>query len=117
MKRQLDRTKATDLLAPTCWQREAPCACLRVELTGRETHIFPYQQLVTAKLVHSDGEDTLNLAFATHDVEFTGRNLSDLLHALQDFAVKWVRPVPERYHSIAAGDAVLVMSIRVVPVS
>ncbi len=96
-----------------CWQREAPCACLRIEPNGREAHLFPYQQLVTATLVHAESAETLRLVFATHEVELAGRNLRELLHALQDFAVKWVRPVPERYHAATSGDGGFVTSIRI----
>lgn len=113
MKRHLDPSKPTAPPAPTCWQREAPCPCLRIEPTGREAHIFPYQQLITASLVHADGADTLRLVFASHEVELAGRNLRDLLQALQDFAVKWVRPVPDRYQNLTATEGGFVTSIRI----
>ena len=73
---------------PACWQREAPCACLRVETPPRESHFFTYQHLVTASLSHNDQAETLRLTFSLHDVEIEGRNLRALLLALQDFAVK-----------------------------
>lgn len=87
--------------AATCWQREAPCACLRIEVSGRETYLFPYQHLVNALLTLDDNDaETLRLAFSSHDVEITGRNLCSLLAALQDFAVKWLRAIPQRYHGL-----------------
>lgn len=97
-----------------CWQREAPSACLRIEISGRETHLFPYQHLVSAS--HSLGDDeaeTLRLAFSSHDVEITGRNLRGLLSALQDFAVKWLRAVPQRYHTLEVGDDGVISRIKV----
>jgi hypothetical protein len=72
---------------------------LRVEISGTESRLFPYQQFVAASLVHENGADVLRLAFSSHDVEITGRNLRELLVALQEFAVKWVRTVPERYQT------------------
>jgi len=89
---------------PACWQREAPCACLRVETSPREAHVFPYQHLVTASLNHGQEPETLRLTFSSHDVEIAGRNLRPLLLALQDFAVKWVRAIPERYHALEPGE-------------
>jgi len=53
--------------------------------------------MVTASFVHENANDVVRLAFSSHDLEITGRNLRDLLVALQEFAVKWVRAVPERY--------------------
>jgi hypothetical protein len=117
MKRHLNPIKPTAPLAPTCWQREAPSPCVRIEPTGREAHLFPYQQMITASIVHSNGSDTLRLVFASHEVELAGHNLRDLLHALQECAVKWVRPVPERYQFAAGGEGSFVTSIRITAVA
>jgi hypothetical protein len=75
MKRHLEPKNIVAQIAPTCWQREAPSACLRVELTGAEAYLFPYQQLVAASLMHAEGTDTLTLMFASHEVVFSGRSL------------------------------------------
>jgi hypothetical protein len=98
---------------PTCWQREAPCACLRIETSDRTAQLFPYQHLVTASLDCADEVEILRLAFSTHDVEITGRNLRALLLALQDFAVKWLRAVPQRYEALGNSDDGLISRIRI----
>ncbi|MDQ3622154.1 MAG: hypothetical protein M3463_06660 [Verrucomicrobiota bacterium] len=113
MKHRFETDKQTVPAAPTCWQREAPSACLRIEPAGGEIHIFPFQHLVTASLVRSDEGETLRIVLSNHEVEIVGRNLRELLVALQDFAVKWVRTAPERYQTLAAGDAAMVSSIRI----
>jgi hypothetical protein len=111
MKSETD--KRTVSSAPACWQREAPCACLRIETSPRESHLFPYQQFVTASLGHSEQREVLRLTFSLHDVEIEGRNLRALLLAIQDFAVKWVRVMPERYHALESGENGVVSSIRI----
>jgi hypothetical protein len=111
MKRETDRPSVPS--APTCWQREAPCACLRIEISPCESHLFPYQHLVTASLTQSDQAETLRLTFSLHDVEIEGRNLRALLLAIQDFAVKSVRVMPERYHQLEAGENGVVSHIRI----
>jgi hypothetical protein len=98
---------------PACWQREAPCPCLRVETSSSESHIFPYQHLITASLARAGETETLRLSFSLHDVELQGRNLRTLLLALQDFAVKWVRVMPERYHALEPGENGVVSSILI----
>ena len=108
-----ETNKRTVLSAAMCWQREAPCPCLRVEISPRESYLFPYQHLVTASLSHSEQVETLRLTFSLHDVEIKGRNLRALLLALQDFAVKWIRPMPERYHALEAGENGVVSSIGI----
>ena len=109
-----ETNKQTVLSTPTCWQREAPCACLRIETAPRESHLFPYQHLVTASLSQGDETETLDLTFSLHDVEIEGRNLRALLLAIQDFAVKWVRVIPERYHQLEADENGVVSRIRII---
>src|SRR5438552_11790587 len=98
---------------PACWQREAPCPSLRIEVSPNESHVFPYQHLVTASLTSAEQTETLRLSFSSHDVELQGRNLRTLLLALQDFAVKWVRVMPEHYHQLEAGESGVVLRIRI----
>jgi hypothetical protein len=98
MKRETNRPSVPS--APTCWQREAPCACLRIEISGSDAQLFPYQHLVTASLSHVESSEVLRLTFSSHDVEIAGRNLRALLLALQDFAVKSLRAIPDRYEAL-----------------
>jgi hypothetical protein len=111
MKRETDKPSVPS--APTCWRREAPCACLRIELSDSEIHVFPYQHLVTASLIHKEEAEVLRLAFSSHDVEIGGRNLRALLLALQDFAVKWLRAVPPRYEALENSDEGVITRIRI----
>lgn len=75
--------------------------------------MFPYQHFVTASLECGDEAEILRLAFSTHDVEITGRNLRSLLLAVQDFAVKWLRPVPQRYEALGNSDDGMISRIRI----
>lgn len=109
--------RRTAASTPTCWQREAPSACVRIEISAQSAHLFPYQHLVTAFLDVRGESETLRLSFSSHDVEITGRNLRPLLLAIQDFAVKWLRAIPRRYEQLAAGDDGLITSIKVEEVS
>ena len=108
-----ENRRQTVQATPACWQREAPCPCLRIETSPNESHVFPYQHLVNASLTDSEERETLRLTFSLHDVEIQGRNLRALLLALQDFAVKWIRAMPERYHALEFGENGVVSSIRI----
>src|SRR6266496_1786167 len=108
-----ENRRQTVQTTPACWQREAPCPCLRIETSPNEAHVFPYQHLVTASLTSAGQIETLRLLFSSHAVELQGRNLRTLLLALQDFAVKWVRVMPERYHQLETGENGVVSRIRV----
>ena len=98
---------------PACWQREAPCPCLRIETSSNESHIFPYQHLITASLTSAEQIETVRLLFSSHDVELQGRNLRTLFLALQDFAVKWLRTTPERYQGLETGDGGVITGIQI----
>ncbi|MDQ6912069.1 MAG: hypothetical protein M3128_04260 [Verrucomicrobiota bacterium] len=76
-------------------------------------HLFPYQHFVSATFNQHDEADVLRVAFSSHDVEISGRNLRTLVIALQDFAVKWMRPIPERYQRLDAGENGVISSIRI----
>lgn len=111
MKRHLENNSSPS--APTCWQREASSACLRVETADGKIHLFPYGQFVTASLMRAEESEIVRITFANSDVEITGRNLRELLHTLQDFAVKWVRAVPQRYQLLGDLEAGMVSNIRI----
>jgi hypothetical protein len=113
MRHRSETDKRTETIAPTCWHRESSCTCLRVEISATESHLFPYQQFITASLARENATDVLRLAFPSHDIEITGRNLRELLVALQEFTVKWVRIVPERYQSVMSNEPLIVSSIRI----
>ena len=112
MRHRSETDKRTEPVAPTCWLRESSCTCLRVEISGTEAHLFPYQQMVSASLVHENAVDVLRLAFSSHDVEVTGRNLRELLVALQEFSVKWLRVVPDRYEGVAVAESATITKVR-----
>jgi len=78
---------------------------VRSKTADGKIHLFPYGQLVSASLVRTEDSEIVRIAFANSDVEITGRNLRDLFHALQDFAVKWVRAMPARYQALGEGTA------------
>ena len=110
---KIENRRQTVQATPACWQREAPCPCLRVETRANEMCLFPYQHLVNASLTNSEGVETLRLAFSSHDVELQGRNLRTLLLALQDYAVKWLRTMPERYEGLETGDGGVITGIHI----
>ena len=108
-----ENRRQTVQATPACWQREAPCPCVRIETSPQASHVFPYQHFVSASLDQVDEAEELQLRFSSHDVELRGRNLRNLLLALQDFAVKWIRVMPLRYQELEPGDAGVITDIRI----
>ncbi len=83
MKRHLENPTI-----PTCSHREAPTSCLRIGIPDGTVRLFPYGNLITAVLLVGTERESIQIHFANHQIELVGRNLRDLLLALQDFAVK-----------------------------
>ncbi len=69
--------------------------------------------MVAASLVRTDQGETVRIIFASYKVEIVGRNLRDLLLALQDFAVKWIRVTPPRYQSLVDREGNMISKIAV----
>jgi hypothetical protein len=117
MRHRSNTSESSTPAAPACWQREAPSACLRVELQNGEIHLFAYQHFITA-LLNRDGQgtETARVTFSTHVLEIQGRGLRELLLNLQDFAVKWLRAAPGRYHALPESADGVITAIRVVAI-
>jgi hypothetical protein len=65
-------------------------------------------------LKRSDGGvETLHIWFSNHEVRIEGHGLRELLLALQDLAVKWVRTTPNRYHSLGGSESGTVLAITI----
>lgn len=75
--------------------------------------LFPYQHLASASLTWDEQAETVRLTFSSHDVQIIGHNLRALFFALQEFAVNWVRPIPERYRAFETGDDAVVVEVRI----
>lgn len=113
----MKRTNTEPSTAFVCWQREAASACLRIELSSEEMHLLPYSHLVAAQFIRAaEGEESLRLTFSTHEVKIEGQELRDLLLGIQDFAIKWLRPVPQRYSVIAPTMGGVIAKISVLAV-
>ena len=95
------------------WNKDAQAQVLRVELTDGSYYLFPYAHLGMVKFEQTGEDDLLHLRFANHEVQITGKRLRELGLAFQKLVVEWVKPLPERYASIAAGDSACITSITV----
>ena len=114
MRNRSNTTESNAPAAPACWQREAPSACLRVELRSGEIHLFAYQHFVTATLDREKASsELLRVTFSTHELKVEGSGLRNLLLSLQDFAVKWMRPAPERYRVLPVSTDGVIVDISV----
>ena len=89
-----------------------PVDHLRLELNPKSFLLLPYHQLEMFKFEAGDGQDRLMLLFLNRTVSITGKGLRELVLGLQDRCVEFIKPLPERYASLA-GDEVSVKRIEI----
>lgn len=89
-----------------------PVDHLRLEPDSKNFLLLPYHHLELVKFEAGDGQDTLKLLFLNRTVCITGKSLRELGLALQDRCVEFVKPLPERYASLA-GDDVSIKAIEI----
>jgi hypothetical protein len=59
--------------------------------------------------------ETLKISFSTHDIVLSGRSLSEIALALEDLAIRWIKPVQSRYGRVAEVEGALITDIEVKP--
>ena len=96
-----------------CWRRERDCACLKVASSTDETFVFPYHHLLNVQHTRASGDETLKLAFGTHEVVISGRRMGEILAAFQDLAVEEISAVPPRYRELPQAEGAWVTKIKV----
>ncbi len=98
-----------------CWRREHNRPCLRIETNSGEAFLFPYHQFHGAHHLRSMDLETLKISFSTHDIVLSGRSLSEIALALEDLAIRWIKPVQSRYGRVAEVEGALITDIEVKP--
>ena len=89
-----------------------PVDHLRLELTSKSFFLFPYHHLELVKFEAGNDQDTLTLLFLNRTVCIMGKSLRELALALQDCSVEFVKPLPERYASLAGTE----VSVRIIEI-
>jgi hypothetical protein len=96
-----------------CWNKDTQAQMLRVELADGSFSLFSYGHLGMVRLERHNESDLLQLSFAKHEIEITGKHLRELGLAFQKLAVNWVSESPARYAAMANSDSACITSIKV----
>ncbi len=112
---QVDDRPATETVSKNyvSWNKDTRALSLRVEFSNGNFRLFPYGHLSAVGFERHGDDDVLNLRFAGHEVEITGKHLRELGLAFQKLAVDWVRELPARYVAIAIHEEAYVARIKV----
>ena len=104
-------------MASPRWGRERERDCLRIETLEGSIFLLPYQQFIVAHLQRQEGDDALNISFASHEICLKGRHLDEIMAALQEYAVDWITPTPARYNSLSEGASAIIATLEIKPVN
>jgi hypothetical protein len=85
---------------------------LRLELTPVCFYLLFYHHLDEVKFESDKGGDRLTLSFLNRSVGITGKNLRRLALEIQRRNVESVKPMPDRYGSLADSDDVWIKAIE-----
>ena len=95
------------------WESNPQAQALRVDLQSGAFFVLPYSHFALAHFDRDENEESLRIAFTTHEVRVSGRHLRELGIALQKLAVEWIREVPPRYATLAEKGRVFIERIEV----
>ena len=98
---------------PACWHREQDRDCLRVDTPAGEVFLLPYQQFVGAHLKQQAGNEILSISFSSHQLTIHGRNLEEIVSALQEFAVDRIASTPARFQGLRNASSATVLNVEV----
>ncbi|MEO8351245.1 MAG: hypothetical protein ABI680_05900, partial [Chthoniobacteraceae bacterium] len=98
---------------PPCWERERDRDCLRLEKSEGEELLLPYQHFLGAHFRPQKQMETLTITFSSHSITPEGWRLEEIVAALQEYAVDWIAPTPQRYQSLRDADAVTILKLEI----
>lgn len=104
--------EAASSRTPPCWERERDRDCLRIKMEGEEL-LLPYQHFLGAHFRRQEQTEALTISFSSHSITLEGRNLEEIVTALQEYAVDWIAPTPQRYQSLLDDDAATILKLEI----
>lgn len=86
---------------------------LRLELDSNSFYLLSYHHVELVKFESTPDVDIIAISFLNRTVRIKGKNLRNLGVALQTRCVEFIKPMAERYSSLAAGEDGWVKSIEI----
>jgi hypothetical protein len=103
-----------DTKPPECWALQPQARGLRVELSPDHSFVVPYEHFIYSEYLDREGEETLKLVFATHEIVLNGKLLRRVEAALHKRELASVAAVAEKFHSVLADTQPFIHEIAVI---
>ena len=92
---------------------DIPMDNLRLELDSNSFYLLSYHHVELVKFESTPDVDIIAISFLNRTVRIKGKNLRNLGVALQTRCVEFIKPMADRYSSLAAGEDGWVKSIEI----
>jgi hypothetical protein len=90
-----------------------PMDNLRLEVSTDCFYVLSYHHVELVKFESTQGADIITISFLNRTVRIKGKNLRNLGVALQARNVESIKPMAERYSSLATGEDGWVKAIEI----
>jgi hypothetical protein len=82
-----------------CWTTDPQAKAIRIEPEGGRSWIMPYIHFIYAELITHEAEQTLKLAFSTHEIVLSGRGLCRLEATIHRMELASATALAERFRA------------------
>jgi hypothetical protein len=100
-------------LGRTVNSEPVPMDNLRLETSTDCFYLLSYHHVEMVKFESTQDADSITISFLNRTVRIKGKNLRTLGVALQSRHVEFIKPMAERYSSLAAGEEGWVKTIEI----
>ena len=99
--------------APECWASDPNARAVKIELSGEQSLLLPFDQFAFSNLNIDGKEQTLRMVFATHEVMLRGHSLRRIETALQKMELSFLAALPSNQRLLVPDGQPLVTEIVV----
>jgi len=99
--------------SPECWASDPNARAVRIEVSGEQSLLLPFDQFAFSELKSDGKEQTLRLVFATHEVLLHGHSLRRIETALQRMELAYLAPLPGNQRSLVPEGQPVIREITV----
>ena len=99
--------------SPESWSSDPQARGLRIEISGDNSLLLPFDQFVFAELKSEEKKQQLRLVFATHEVSVRGHSLRRIETTMQRLELSVLDVLPSSQRSLIPDGQPLILEICV----
>ncbi|MCI0748456.1 MAG: hypothetical protein L0Y58_23870 [Verrucomicrobia subdivision 3 bacterium] len=96
---------------PECWASDPNARAVKIELSGEQSLLLPFDQFAFSELKSEGKEQQLRLVFATHEVSIRGHCLRRIETAMQRAELSLLTTLPRNQRSLVTEGRPVILEI------